>query len=140
MIVDPHSNKSMTTDVPRENPPSYDVATDDGNDHPPASVTQPAHNLDVKRPIEETPLQLHGAIVGPSYTMQPGYTSQPVVHHYVNPTTGEQAGQHVPQTNFGILGILAAVFWFPLGIGLCLLDRRVKCTRCGAMLNDGLCS
>ena len=77
-----------------------------------------------------------------------------------------QAGQHVPKTRYGILGafllfvlfcslhcpsfpctylcckypgILAAVFWFPLGIGLCLLDRRVRCTRCGLHIDDGLC-
>ncbi len=36
-------------------------------------------------------------------------------------------------------GILAAVFWFPLGIGLCLLDRHVQCSRCGAVINDGMC-
>ena len=35
-------------------------------------------------------------------------------------------------------GILAAVFWFPLGVGLCLLDRKVYCERCGVMLDDGI--
>ena len=43
-------------------------------------------------------------------------------------------------TNFSLLGILAAVFWFPLGIGLCLLDRRVRCHRCGLIIEDGVCS
>ena len=67
-----------------------------------------------------------------------------------------QAGEHVAQTTYGFLGmadlllsssqlsfaagILAAVFWFPLGVGLCLLDRRVKCARCGHMIEDGLCA
>jgi hypothetical protein len=37
-------------------------------------------------------------------------------------------------------GVLAAIIWFPLGIALCLLDRRVKCERCGETLEDGLCS
>ena len=37
-------------------------------------------------------------------------------------------------------GVLAAIVWFPLGIGLCLLDRRVRCQRCGESLEDGLCS
>ncbi|KAF8070026.1 hypothetical protein FPV67DRAFT_1485882 [Lyophyllum atratum] len=157
MIVDPHS-QSMATDVPQESPPSYDVATDDGNDNAPPNAPKAAQNLDVKRPVEETsPLQLHpGVVGGPSHTVQPGYTPLPMVHHYVNPATGEhvasllppnhpemvclQAGMHKPQTKYGLLGVLAAVFWFPLGIGLCLLDRRVQCTRCGAMLNDGICS
>lgn len=36
-------------------------------------------------------------------------------------------------------GILAAIIWFPLGIGLCLLDKRVKCQRCGLVLENGVC-
>jgi len=36
-------------------------------------------------------------------------------------------------------GVLAAIFWFPLGIGLCLLDKRVKCERCGLLIEDGIC-
>ena len=67
-----------------------------------------------------------------------------------------QSGSHVPHTRFGLLGehqsshcpciltflsgILAAVFWFPFGIGLCLLDRRVRCHRCGLIIEDGVCS
>lgn len=65
---------------------------------------------------------------------------------------------HIPHTRYGLLGtpvcphailplltplsagVLAAVFWFPLGIGLCLLDRRVKCDRCGLVIDDGMCS
>lgn len=69
-----------------------------------------------------------------------------------------QAGEHVPQTNYGILGesllslfpcpavvltgiigLLAAVFWFPLGIGLCLIDKKVKCSRCGITIDEGVC-
>ena len=65
-----------------------------------------------------------------------------------------QAGGHVRVTRYGILGkhspflnltfphlfhqgIVAAVIWFPLGIGLCLLDRKVKCARCGLVVNEG---
>jgi len=74
-----------------------------------------------------------------------------------------QAGEHVPEARFGflgayrrlcflvphgltflggiwMLGVLAAIVWFPLGIGLCLLDRRVRCSRCGEMLEEGICS
>ena len=65
---------------------------------------------------------------------------------------------HVPHTRFGLLGqyflsqlyntigpdfslsgMLAAVLWFPFGIGLCLLDRRVRCHRCGLVIDDGVC-
>ena len=75
-----------------------------------------------------------------------------------------QAGNHVPESRYGFLGafcfalrffkkghgtdfvavavagVLAAIVWFPLGIGLCLLDRRVRCQRCGESLEDGICS
>lgn len=36
-------------------------------------------------------------------------------------------------------GVLAAIFWFPLGIGLCLLDKRVQCIRCGQVIDEGIC-
>ncbi|KAF8840734.1 hypothetical protein BDN67DRAFT_990209 [Paxillus ammoniavirescens] len=81
---------------------------------------------------------------------------QPIIYHYQSPITGEhlasllppdnpemlclQQGGHVAQTKFGILGVLAAIVWFPLGIGLCLLDRRVKCKRCGVMIDEGICA
>lgn len=73
-------------------------------------------------------------------TMLSGSSSQsPTVYHYQNPRTRQvvtsllppnhpamlclQAGEHVKKTRYGVVGILVAVFWFPLGIGLCLLDR-----------------
>ena len=43
------------------------------------------------------------------------------------------------EPDFSLSGILAAVFWFPFGIGLCLLDRRVRCHRCGLIIEDGVC-
>lgn len=73
-----------------------------------------------------------------------------------------QAGEHVPETRYGflgtyasiycllivcgltficlLLGVIAAIVWFPIGIGLCLLDRRVHCKRCGESIEEGLCS
>ncbi|KAJ6594180.1 hypothetical protein B0H19DRAFT_920363 [Mycena capillaripes] len=95
---------------------------------------------------------------GQSYVAYAGSSTSPnpVIYHYDNPITGEhvasllppthpemiclQSGEHVPYTNYGLLGILAAVFWFPLGVGLCLLDRRVKCSRCGRVIEDGICA
>jgi len=77
------------------------------------------------------------------------------VYHYNNPLTGDhlasllppdhpemiclQRGGHDTQTKFGLIGILAAIFWFPLGVGLCLLDRKVVCRRCGMLVEDGIC-
>lgn len=75
-----------------------------------------------------------------------------------------QAGEHVPETRYGflgtlcfhvllslvmcgltsmcfvLLGVIAAIVWFPLGIGLCLLDRRVQCKRCGESIEEGICN
>lgn len=70
-----------------------------------------------------------------------------------------QSGEHIPHTHYGLLGesvgciltsrsqtnawpqgVLAAIFWFPLGIGLCLLDKRVTCKRCGLIIENGICS
>ncbi|KAG6828693.1 hypothetical protein H0H92_007055 [Tricholoma furcatifolium] len=144
----------MTTDIPQDSPPSYEAATEDGHDHTQDSVPKGALNHDSKHSAS-TPSQPSNG--GPSYTAQPGYTSMstPLLHHYVNPNTGEhiatlqapndpemiclQEGMHIPHTRYGLLGVLAAVFWFPLGIGLCLLDRHTRCQRCGAVLNNGLC-
>ncbi|KAF8580127.1 hypothetical protein K439DRAFT_1662913 [Ramaria rubella] len=128
-----------------DNPPSYEYATDATKPiAPPPSKeqTQP-----IKPDAHEQPRPTMQA--GPSYS--PRFEN---VHHYVHPQTGEhivtvlppnhpemiclQEGSHIKRTRFGILGVLAAVFWFPLGIGLCLLDRRVTCDRCGHTLENGL--
>ncbi|KAI5119816.1 hypothetical protein M0805_006949 [Coniferiporia weirii] len=93
----------------------------------------------------------------PAYAAMPSPNPQGtrgMVHHYQHPVTGHtigtvlppdhpemlclQEGRHIRASRFGILGILAAVFWFPLGIGLCLLDRRVVCTRCGNVIDGGI--
>ncbi|KAK0455466.1 uncharacterized protein EV420DRAFT_1553832 [Desarmillaria tabescens] len=130
-----------------DNPPSYDtVQHSTGNDHPEDAKQPP------KLPVQPSTQPYMTA--GPSYVPQTGL-QDPIVYHYVNPATGDriasllppnhpemiclQAGAHVPHTQYGLLGILAAVFWFPLGVGLCLLDRHVTCSRCGAVINDGIC-
>ncbi|KAJ7217772.1 hypothetical protein GGX14DRAFT_438252 [Mycena pura] len=123
--------------APSDSPPAYD----DARTAPPTK--------DVKQPPMMNPTS-YVPHAGPSLS------PNPTVYHYHNPLTGEhvasllppdhpemiclQAGEHVAQTTYGFLGILAAVFWFPLGVGLCLLDRRVKCARCGHMIEDGLCA
>ncbi|KAJ7680591.1 hypothetical protein DFH06DRAFT_1163613 [Mycena polygramma] len=124
------------------------------NDSPPA-YDEP-RRVEPPKDVKTPPVPVMNP--GPSYFAHAGPSSlpNPVVYYYDNPLTGEhvasllppnhpemiclQAGEHVPHTNFGLLGILAAVFWFPLGVGLCLLDRRVKCSRCGKVIDDGICS
>ncbi|KAF8718591.1 hypothetical protein AX14_011743 [Amanita brunnescens Koide BX004] len=91
----------------------------------------------------------------PLITTTPAYgTEPPRIYQYSNLLSDEQvaslppghpqmacvqAGMHDLHTTFGLLGILAAVFWFPIGIGCCLLDRRSTCRRCGAVLSTGFC-
>jgi len=141
----------------QEGPPSYDYATehdgpsaspqDDGKQKPDTGFVQRA--LLIPHPLPESSSST------PSHTTQPLSTPSPMVYNYINPVSGErvvsllppnhpemiclQSGSHVPHTRFGLLGILAAVFWFPFGIGLCLLDRRVRCHRCGLAIDDGVC-
>ena len=78
------------------------------------------------------------------------------VYHYVNPANGDhitsllppdhpemvclQQGSHVEEVKFGWIGLIAAIAWFPLGIGLCLLDRTVTCKRCGAVIKARPCA
>ena len=89
-----------------------------------------------------------------SYVPVTSPLSTPTIYHYQNPRTGEtvtsllppnhpemiclQEGRHVRATKYGLLGVLAAIFWFPLGIGLCMLDRRVHCSRCGLHIEEGV--
>ncbi|KAK0213092.1 hypothetical protein DFS33DRAFT_1286374 [Desarmillaria ectypa] len=133
--------------TPLDNPPPYDtVQHSTGKDHPKDAKQAP-------QPPMQPSTQLY-MTAGSSYVPQTG-PQDPIVYHYVNPTTGDriasllppnhpemiclQAGAHIPHTKYGLLGILAAVFWFPLGVGLCLLDRHVQCSRCGTVINDGIC-
>ncbi|KAF7376387.1 hypothetical protein MSAN_00054200 [Mycena sanguinolenta] len=133
--------------------------SNEANDQPPAysdEVRSEELPKDAKSaPAVQSPPTMNA---GPSYVPYTSTSSSvnPVVYHYDNPLTGEhvvsllppshpemvclQAGEHVLQTSYGWLGILAAVFWFPLGVGLCLLDRRVKCARCGRTIEENMCS
>ncbi|ETW80981.1 hypothetical protein HETIRDRAFT_62039 [Heterobasidion irregulare TC 32-1] len=146
-----------------ESPPTYEHATGSSNTDGGVVYTAPKPNtplpqsaVDVKLPLPvglpgPHPPMAYEAVLGAGPSMGP--TS---VYHYIHPITGDrvisllppndpkmvclQEGVHVRETRYGILGVLAAVFWFPLGIGLCLLDRKITCKRCGAVIEDGLCS
>ena len=66
------------------------------------------------------------------------------VYHYVHPVTQQRITSLLPpdhpemvclqqgherRSSFGLVGILAAIFWFPLGMACMLVDRKVRCTR-----------
>ncbi|KAG0694072.1 hypothetical protein DFH29DRAFT_961582 [Suillus ampliporus] len=148
MIIDSQSN--MVIKHSADNPPSYEYAANqtNPNEQPPSMSDKAANSPTQLLPIPpNTVMAVH---TRPAPMMQ-----QPTVYHYQNPLTGDhvasllppdhpemiclQQGGHVNETKFGILGILAAIVWFPLGIGLCLLDRRVKCRRCGTIIDNGIC-
>ncbi|KAF8149544.1 hypothetical protein B0H34DRAFT_777686 [Crassisporium funariophilum] len=156
MIVDcNHHNmkQPLLGEASQDSPPSYDYATETESllSSPPTG----AKSISLKTDKPTQHLLIPEDISGPSYTTQPSYTPAPMVYNYMNPSSGErvvsllppdhpemvclQSGSHIPHTHYGLLGILAAVLWFPLGIGLCLLDRRVKCSRCGLLIDDGVC-
>jgi len=137
-----------------DTPPTYEVAVEETN----GIIRVQPHPLDQKIPPQDPVVVNHShqptpnnVAAGPSVP-RPAIPSMPQtrVYHYVNPANGNhitsllppdhpemvclQQGSHVEETKFGFLGIVAAIVWFPLGIGLCLLDRTVTCKRCGAVI------
>ncbi|VDB95929.1 unnamed protein product [Peniophora sp. CBMAI 1063] len=135
------TNKSdnQYREIPSESPPAYNDA-----------VAGPSNGMSKPGPVapmSTTPL------IHPATT--PGSPDGPTVYHYQHPVTGHQIvsllppdhpqmvclqrGHHDVETKFGLLGVLAAIFWFPLGVGLCLLDRRARCRSCGEVLDTGMC-
>ncbi|KAF8800242.1 hypothetical protein BYT27DRAFT_7148907 [Phlegmacium glaucopus] len=151
MIIDSDHNDSVMEQAPKtpqDSPPSYDYATESSSSQ--GNVGKPKPDSSHDQPL------LIPHHLPESYTTQPLPTPSPMVYNYLNPVSGErvisllppnhpemvclQSGSHVPHTQYGLLGLLLAVFWFPLGIGLCLLDRRVRCSRCGLVIEDGICN
>ncbi|KAI0745844.1 hypothetical protein C8Q76DRAFT_43102 [Earliella scabrosa] len=136
--------------VPSQAPPSYDAVVNGGPVSGPFVPEGASKGQDVKVPPPPSPGMFAGPPPPPS-----AQVPATVVYNYVNPISGErivsllppdhpqmvclQQGGHVSTSKFGILGVLAAILWFPLGVGLCLLDRKVYCKRCGAILDEGLC-
>ncbi|KAF8326516.1 uncharacterized protein EI90DRAFT_3069485 [Cantharellus anzutake] len=90
----------------------------------------------------------------PRYQAVSPYPTQ-TLYHFQNPETGDvvsthlppdhpamiclQEGHHIPgPTYWGIVGLLSAIVFFPVGMLCCLIDREVYCTRCGEMIHSGL--
>lgn len=133
-----------TSMMSQQMPPSYEVATY-------------AQTSDTKKFPTDIKLKPHPE---PSYSPPLGppppvstLNGRVTVYHYVHPVTGDRIDSllppthpemqclqygHQPHTRFGIAGILAAIFWFPLGISCLLLDRDTQCTRCKKTLKGRL--
>jgi hypothetical protein len=106
---------------------------------------------DVKHPPTSPPPQHQPqptampAIHGTPLIDVPGTSGAGVrVYHYVHPVTQQRITSLLPpdhpemvclqqgherRSSFGLVGILAAIFWFPLGMACMLVDRKVRCTR-----------
>ncbi|KAH7108349.1 hypothetical protein BKA62DRAFT_753062 [Auriculariales sp. MPI-PUGE-AT-0066] len=133
------------------------------SDAAPPSYVDSHHDaplIDVKVPEPEAPVQQQQQqpiaaqmIAGPVAGPVNGSSAPPVVYYYQDPATGNRIATllppdhpemlclqygHTTKTHFGVLGVLVAVLAFPWGIAACLLDRRVKCTRCQRIISDGL--
>ncbi|KAL0956667.1 hypothetical protein HGRIS_002798 [Hohenbuehelia grisea] len=155
-MILPHDTTMQPSTM--DTPPPYQPTETGTSDHD-EEISKPRHApSDQKTPpfpdIEPMLVNISSnSASGPSRTTQPAFIPTPQIYRYVNPD-GSMTDSLLPpshpeiiclqnghelQTNYGLLGILVAVFWFPLGVGLCLLDRRVKCARCGHVLNDGVC-
>jgi len=147
----PLMSENASTAPPYADPPSYDSAT--GSNNPFADQADHSAKSRGSQSYKPVPPPNASASYSPAGPSSP-YGSPPVmVFHYQHPLTGDvvttalppdhpemiclQEGRHITHSKFGILGILAAIVWFPFGIGLCLLDRRVVCSRCGQTIDDG---
>lgn len=156
-----HSTTDAMSQVNANQPPSYDLAMS-GMSPSAFTLLGEAADLDTesgatdkKPPLDAKLAPQQPQQPRPQFQMGAGPSrSGPMVYHYQSDATGHQIttflppdhpemiclqeGRHIKETKYGLLGVLAAVFWFPLGVGLCILDRRVRCRRCGQSINDGL--
>ncbi|KIL66356.1 hypothetical protein M378DRAFT_160771 [Amanita muscaria Koide BX008] len=64
-------------------------------------------------------------------------TGIPSAGVYFDPYAVCREKGHEPKKSFGILGIIAAIVFFPIGLLCCFLDRWTVCRRCGATLAKG---
>jgi hypothetical protein len=87
---------------------------------------------------------IHGTPLIDVPTMSTSSPTGVTVYHYVHPVTQQRITSLLPpdhpemvclqqgherHSSFGLVGILAAIFWFPLGMACMLVDRKVRCTR-----------
>ncbi|KAL5523457.1 hypothetical protein ACEPAG_7630 [Sanghuangporus baumii] len=134
--VETHDARNTKDAEPSTNPPSYEYAT--GGQAPVNKNLNGAAAFATPKLGPPTPYAPPSApLAGPSGSNVYSY-QHPVSGHVITtslpPDHPEmiclQAGEHIRSTRFGFLGVLAAVFWFPLGIGrdsrASPLERRKK--------------
>ncbi|KAK2464329.1 hypothetical protein APHAL10511_003786 [Amanita phalloides] len=126
MIVTPHNTEmAQKSNKPTEadDPPPYEPFVE----HLPPTIAGPSYGTIPPRIDYYSDPRIFGQLTAP---LPPDHLQ----------TACLQAGMHDTQTSFGLLGIIAAIVWFPFGIGCCLLDRRTVCRRCGTVLSTGFCN
>lgn len=142
-------------------PPSYEVATYDTGQSPSRNLfaihahilVGNKHPLDQKQPLPKPAPMMLGASPAPGVYNAPVPITRAgsvTVYHYIHPVTQQRIDSllppshpemqclqhgHIPHTRFGIAGILAAIFWFPLGLGCLLIDKDTRCTRCKKVIS-----
>ncbi|KAI0045963.1 hypothetical protein FA95DRAFT_1494719 [Auriscalpium vulgare] len=101
---------------------------------------------------KEKPRSLRATAIPTRAIVSAPGSDAPQVYYYRDPVTGVpyasllppdhphsiclQQGRHVEQSRYGIAGIAMAVLLFPVGIFLCIHDKKVRCMRCGEILSQ----
>lgn len=139
-------------------PPSYETATYDNRQSPHTFLLTFANCsiakvtvVDTKQPLPQpAPMPMISMHNTPVPTTQAGPVT---VYHYIHPVTQQRVDSllppshpemqclqhgHIPRTRFGVAGILAAIFWFPLGLGCLLIDKDTRCERCKKVISGRL--
>ncbi|KAG8813724.1 hypothetical protein FRC18_002318 [Serendipita sp. 400] len=140
-------------------PPSYDSVTtttytvhhiDSDKPFPlDRKLQQPQHTAEPTISIYQPPAgpssTTYQALPTTSTSPAPNGSGTVTVYHYIHPQTQHRIDSLLPpshpkmlclqyghqlKSRFGVAGILAAIFWFPLGLGCLLIDRDTVCARC----------
>ncbi|KIM31309.1 hypothetical protein M408DRAFT_21368 [Serendipita vermifera MAFF 305830] len=144
MINNEQQQQAGTSAMSGLPPPSYESATY-------ADATK-IPVVDTKQPLPQPDPSATMAI-SHSTAVPATQAGQVTVYHYVHPVTQQRIDSllppshpemqclqhgHIPRTRFGIAGILAAIFWFPLGLGCMLIDKDTRCERCKKVISGRL--
>ncbi|CAG5897716.1 membrane protein BRI3 [Menidia menidia] len=119
----------------QDRPPAYNAVPGAYEYGPP----QPQHGYGAIPPAAPPPYQYPDAQGYPSAQMAPAVSQQPYTGSYtiIQPSVVVVGGcpacrVGVLEDDFTCLGILCAIFFFPLGILFCFALRQRRCPNCGA--------
>ncbi|KAL7415780.1 hypothetical protein BDY24DRAFT_382208 [Mrakia frigida] len=129
-------------------PPSYEASV--------SSSPSPSSSSSPNQPLLTHVASLPSRNLPPPKGASPAGTDQsngPLVHYFVQPgpngrmistNLGPETEEmrclmegHLAQSKFGIIGILSTIFFFPWGLAVCALDRKVVCKRCKQVIDPG---